>query len=124
MAKVKEDVNLLHDLIRQHDVIFLLTDSRESRWLPTVIASVEKKVCLSNTKPNSSFIFLFNFQLVLCSAVGFDTYVIIRHGVPTDEPNLSSTTYKNLLPGNKLGCYFCNDIVAPGDVCIQMFSTQ
>jgi ubiquitin-like modifier-activating enzyme ATG7 len=44
MEKVKEDVSLLHDLIRQHDVIFLLTDSRESRWLPTVIASVEKKV--------------------------------------------------------------------------------
>lgn len=45
--KVKEDVNLLHDLIRQHDVLFLLTDSRESRWLPTVIGSVEKKVCPS-----------------------------------------------------------------------------
>ncbi len=44
MEKVKADVNLLHELIRQHDVIFLLTDSRESRWLPTVIASVEKKV--------------------------------------------------------------------------------
>src|SRR4051812_11705360 len=44
MEKVKEDVNLLHDLIRQHDVIFLLTDSRESRWLPTVIGSVEQKV--------------------------------------------------------------------------------
>jgi ubiquitin-like modifier-activating enzyme ATG7 len=45
MEKVKADVNLLHELIRQHDVIFLLTDSRESRWLPTVIASVEQKVC-------------------------------------------------------------------------------
>jgi ubiquitin-like modifier-activating enzyme ATG7 len=45
MEKVKEDVNVLHDLIRQHDAIFLLTDSRESRWLPTVIASLEQKVC-------------------------------------------------------------------------------
>lgn len=45
MGKVKEDINLLHGLIRQHDVVFLLTDSRESRWLPTVIASVEQKVC-------------------------------------------------------------------------------
>ncbi|CAF0965052.1 unnamed protein product [Adineta steineri] len=98
--KVKEDVNVLHDLIRQHDVIFLLTDSRESRWLPTVIASVEQKI-------------------VLCCAVGFDSYVIIRHGVPNDELNSSSsTTYKNLLPGNKLGCYFCNDVVAPGDSSI------
>jgi ubiquitin-like modifier-activating enzyme ATG7 len=44
MDKVKEDVQLLHELIRQHDVVFLLTDSRESRWLPTVIASAEQKV--------------------------------------------------------------------------------
>ncbi|CAF4673728.1 unnamed protein product, partial [Rotaria sp. Silwood1] len=99
MEKVKEDINLLHDLIRQHDVIFLLTDSRESRWLPTVIGAVEQKI-------------------VLCCAVGFDSYVIIRHGIPTKESNSSSTTYKNYLPGNKLGCYFCNDIVAPVDSSI------
>lgn len=42
--KVKEEVELLQDLIRQHDVLFLLTDSRESRWLPTVIGSIEQKV--------------------------------------------------------------------------------
>lgn len=34
----------LHDLIECHDCVFLLTDSRESRWLPTVIASVLDKV--------------------------------------------------------------------------------
>jgi hypothetical protein len=51
--------------------------------------------------------------------VGFDSYVIIRHGVPTEEStSSSSTTYKKILPGNKLGCYFCNDVVGPGDVCI------
>ncbi|CAF1015529.1 unnamed protein product [Adineta ricciae] len=96
MEKVKDDVKLLQDLIRQHDVIFLLTDSRESRWLPTVIASAEQKI-------------------VMCCAVGFDSYVIIRHGVPTTESNASSTRYKNILSGDKLGCYFCNDVVAPGD---------
>ena len=54
----------------------------------------------------------------MCCAVGFDSYVIIRHGVPSEDSKSSSTTYKNLLPGNKLGCYFCNDVVAPGDVRI------
>jgi ubiquitin-like modifier-activating enzyme ATG7 len=116
MENVKEDVNLLHDLIRQHDVVFLLTDSRESRWLPTVIASVEQKVCCL-FQYIKILLFLF-IQIVLCCAVGFDSYVIIRHGVPTEETNSPSTKYKNLLSGNKLGCYFCNDVVAPGDVCL------
>lgn len=49
VEKVKEDVQALHDLIRRHDVIFLLTDSRESRWLPTVIAAAEQKVNLSSS---------------------------------------------------------------------------
>ncbi|CAF5175406.1 unnamed protein product, partial [Rotaria magnacalcarata] len=78
IEKVKEDVNFLHDLIRQHDVLFLLTDSRESRWLPTVIGAAEQK-------------------LVLCCAVGFDSYVIIRHGVPAKESDTPPTRYKNFL---------------------------
>lgn len=39
-----ENAVKLHDLIEEHDVVFLLTDSRESRWLPTVICSVLQKV--------------------------------------------------------------------------------
>lgn len=37
-------------------------------------------------------------------ALGFDTYVVMRHGVKE----------------NKLGCYFCNDVVAPRDVRSQL----
>jgi len=75
-------------------------------------------VFYSNNHKIIRYIFI---QIVLCSAVGFDSYVIIRHGVRTEESNSlsSSTTYKNLLSGDKLGCYFCNDVVAPGDVCIE-----
>lgn len=67
-------------------------------------------------------LFFSRYQIVLCCAVGFDSYVIIRHGVPTDDKS-SSTTDKNtrMLSGNKLGCYFCNDVVAPGDVRIDRF---
>ena len=73
----------LLELIRSHDVVFLGTDSRESRWLPSVLAAVEGK-------------------LVINAALGFDTYLVMRHGMTGGS--------------HRLGCYFCNDVVAPGDV--------
>ena len=42
---VRETVEKLESLISEHDVVFLLLDTRESRWLPTVIAAAKKKVC-------------------------------------------------------------------------------
>lgn len=39
-----ENVTQLEELIGAHDVIFFLTDSRESRWLPTLISSSQQKV--------------------------------------------------------------------------------
>jgi ubiquitin-like modifier-activating enzyme ATG7 len=75
------DVTKLESLIKAHDAVFLLMDSRESRWLPTVIGASEGK-------------------MVINAALGFDSYLVMRHG-PL---------------GGKLGCYYCNDIVAPADV--------
>lgn len=47
------------------------------------------------------------FQIVLNAALGFDTYLVMRHGARA----------KNTPAGHhRLGCYFCNDIVAPADV--------
>ena len=61
-------------------------DSRESRWLPTVMGKAANKV-------------------VMNAALGFDSFVVMRHGMqdPSD-------------PSADLGCYFCNDVVAPADV--------
>ena len=44
-AQAKLDVQLLEKLIDEHDAVFLLMDSRESRWLPTVIGAAKGKVC-------------------------------------------------------------------------------
>ncbi|TEB27722.1 E1-like protein-activating [Coprinellus micaceus] len=86
-AKVKEDVERLEELFDEHDAVFLLMDSRESRWLPTVLGASKGKI-------------------VINAALGFDTFLVMRHGVRA----------KNLKEGaQRLGCYYCNDIVAPGD---------
>ena len=42
--KVKKDIAAVEKLIDEHDAIFLLMDSRESRWLPTVIGASKGKV--------------------------------------------------------------------------------
>ncbi|KAK9500714.1 hypothetical protein O3M35_001928 [Rhynocoris fuscipes] len=78
-----EHAKKLHELIENHDAVFLLTDSRESRWLPTLLASTLNKVAIT-------------------AALGYDTYLVIRHG-------------KSVSNSSKLGCYFCNDVTAPGN---------
>uniref|UniRef100_A0A674MUR8 Ubiquitin-like modifier-activating enzyme ATG7 n=1 Tax=Takifugu rubripes TaxID=31033 RepID=A0A674MUR8_TAKRU len=103
LSQAQEDVEQLEKLISEHDVIFLLMDTRESRWLPTVIAASKRK-------------------LVVNAALGFDTFVVMRHGLKKPPATLSvsaasfsgSSLFSNI-PGHKLGCYFCNDVVAPGD---------
>jgi ubiquitin-like modifier-activating enzyme ATG7 len=42
--KTTENIGKLVEQIDQHDIVFLLTDSRESRWLPTMLGKVHKKV--------------------------------------------------------------------------------
>ena len=86
-AKTKADFEKLQKLIEEHDAIFLLMDTRESRWLPTVMGKAAGKI-------------------VMNAALGFDTYVVMRHGVSPSDGGPAA-----------LGCYFCNDVVAPADVC-------
>ena len=85
---VKADFDTLEKLIDNHDVIFLLMDTRESRWLPTLMGKAKGKI-------------------VMNAALGFDTFVVMRHG--WRDPSKRSGEIE-------LGCYFCNDVVAPADV--------
>lgn len=42
--QARKDVATLESLIDAHDVVFLLMDSRESRWLPTLVGKAKNKV--------------------------------------------------------------------------------
>ncbi|KAF9194344.1 Autophagy protein 7, partial [Haplosporangium sp. Z 27] len=87
---VQDDVATLEKLFSEHDAIFLLMDSRESRWLPTVLGARMKKI-------------------VINAALGFDTFLVMRHGVGQDRDHHAAAG------SHPLGCYFCNDVVAPTD---------
>ncbi|KAL6112187.1 atg7 [Pungitius sinensis] len=115
LSQAQRDVEHLEKLISEHDVVFLLMDTRESRWLPTVIAASKRKLAVN-------------------AALGFDTFVVMRHGLKkppvgqsessagadssassSSAPAGSASSLFSNIPGHKLGCYFCNDVVAPGD---------
>lgn len=89
-----KEISVLETEIRNHDVIFLATDSRESRWLPSVFGRMYDKI-------------------VINVALGFDSWLVMRHGC---KNSVEMDVTDGMVPGNKLGCYFCNDLVVTGDV--------
>lgn len=131
-AKAKRDAETLEALVSSHDVVFVLTDSRESRWLPTLLAAKHDKVCVN-------------------AALGLDSFLVVRHGgapdgAPSEEgPDAAAAARAKELdtaaseggesdpdavsvvensaaaaaavadvePAPRLGCYFCTDVVAP-----------
>ncbi|KAF5947492.1 hypothetical protein HYC85_013449 [Camellia sinensis] len=108
---VLEDCKHLHDLIDCDDAVFLLTDTRESRWLPALLCANANKITVT-------------------AALGFDSFLVICHGAGPlrsthdfkgNAVNTSSSEIRNFSEidrdrEHRLGCYFCNDVVAPIDV--------
>ncbi|CAL5409972.1 unnamed protein product [Camellia sinensis] len=107
---VLEDCKHLQNLIDCHDAVFLLTDTRESRWLPALLCANANKITVT-------------------AALGFDSFLVICHGAGPlrsthnfkgNAVNTSSSEIRNFSEidrnrEHRLGCYFCNDVVAPID---------
>ncbi|POM84037.1 ThiF family protein [Cryptosporidium meleagridis] len=80
-----KSVNQTKDHIIDSDVVMLLTDNKESRWLPTVLTGLINRY-YNRKRP------------ILCITVGlgFDSFIVVRN-------TFTETDYSNS------GCYFCGD---------------
>ncbi|XP_076638987.1 autophagy-related 7 isoform X1 [Colletes latitarsis] len=96
MESTKQSLEKLEELIQKNDVVFFLLDSREARWLPTVLCAAMNKIAIN-------------------AALGFDSFTVQRHGTRNSSiPSSPDLDIKNPF-GSDLGCYFCNDVTQPGN---------
>lgn len=105
-ADALADVDQLVELIGSHDVVLLLLDSREGRWLPSLVAAARGVP-------------------VLTVAIGLHSYVVMRHGVVSSGSTSNALRYPevsgdtaaaaNAVSHTRMSCYFCADLAAPMD---------
>ena len=59
--------------------------------------------------------------MVITAALGYDSYLVMRHGSRPPGRAAAPAAPESCDPrrpidGAELGCYFCSDVVAPGNV--------
>ncbi|XP_063987720.1 uncharacterized protein LOC135167923 [Diachasmimorpha longicaudata] len=96
LESTRSAVKALEEQVLKHDVVFLLLDSREARWLPTVLCAAHDKIAIN-------------------AALGFDSYTVQRHGTRRGTSAISPDLSVRYPVGGDLGCYFCNDVTQPGN---------
>ena len=70
-------------------------------------------------------------QIAITAALGYDSYLVMRHGAgpgtSCEASNVTAATDKmstmDPLGRQRLGCYFCNDVVAPVDVMLHILES-
>lgn len=111
---VLESTGKLGKLIDEHDVVFMLLDTRESRWLGTVMCAA---AAARDDARGAG-------KLAITAALGFESFVAMRHGASVDSSTIESEENtddnrekkKSLKQQQqRLGCYFCSDVIAPGN---------
>lgn len=63
-------------------------------------------------------------KVTINAALGFDSFLVMRHGAgpsgschdATSQINMANLSLNATDRRQRLGCYFCNDVVAPIDV--------
>ncbi|CAD1478575.1 unnamed protein product, partial [Heterotrigona itama] len=96
LESTKKSLEKLEELVENSDVVFLLLDSREARWLPTLLCAAKNKIAIN-------------------AALGFDSYTVQRHGTRNLINPISPDLEIRNPRGVDLGCYFCNDVTQPGN---------
>ncbi|KAG8056210.1 hypothetical protein GUJ93_ZPchr0001g29876 [Zizania palustris] len=99
IASVLDDCKRLQTLVDSNDVVFLLNDTWESMWLPTVLCADKNKI-------------------VITTLLGSDSYLVMRHGAGPGTKSggmvdviaqIGNLSTEDALGRQRLGCCFCSD---------------
>lgn len=71
---LEENLDRLENVIEGSDLVFLCTDNRESRWLPTLVAVVKNKPLIN-------------------LAIGFDSWMVMRHPLVSPQDEVTFTKF-------------------------------